>query len=78
MDYKTLRPHLMILLVPATFTLLAMLALTLVPDRHVYVPVFPVLYWAVMIGLGWTSMAWAVFQVRVGRARKELGREGQA
>lgn len=78
MDYKTLRPHLMILLVPANFTLLALVVMTLLPDLHLRIAVFPVLYWSVVVGLGWTGIAWAVFQVRVCRARKGSSREGQA
>lgn len=75
-DYQI--KQLPIVLVPLNFTMLALLGLILLPSNYVLTAISPVLYWSAIGGIAWTSMAWAVFQVRVCRARKELGGEGQA
>lgn len=67
-----------IVMVPLNFTMLALLGLILLPSNYVLTAISPVLYWSAIGGIAWTSMAWVVFQMRISRARKELGGEGQA
>lgn len=59
-----------IVMTPMIFTLMALLGLTVLPDRYLLTPAYPALYWSAFAGLAWTGIAWAVWQARVSRWKR--------